>query len=112
MGIFLKLCISINSNGASVDRTAETRGRMVLLNTVKCLIIMDCGILCYPMLSSRDKKDLSFFSKKGPIFLKKGVKKEQIRANQDVFSSSFQFSLALCANQKYCADSTINKEKE
>ena len=25
MGIFLKLCISINSNGASVDRTAETR---------------------------------------------------------------------------------------
>jgi hypothetical protein len=27
------------------------------------------------MLSSRDKKDLSFFSKKGPIFLKKGVKK-------------------------------------
>lgn len=86
--------------------------RMVLLNTVKCLIIMHCGILCYPMLSSRDKKDLSFFSKKGPIFLKKGVKKEQIRANQDVFSSSFQFSLALCANQKYCANSTINKEKK
>jgi len=25
LGIFLKMCISINSNGASVDRTAETR---------------------------------------------------------------------------------------
>lgn len=32
MGIFLKLCISINSNGASVDRTAETREKNALTN--------------------------------------------------------------------------------
>ena len=33
MGIFLKLCISINSNGASVDRTAETRAALLLTRT-------------------------------------------------------------------------------
>lgn len=47
--------------------------QIVLLNTVKCLIIMHCGVLCYPVLSSWDKK-IVVFSKKGPIFLKKGVK--------------------------------------
>ena len=34
MGIFLKLYISINSNGASVDRTAETRVNDVLKPSV------------------------------------------------------------------------------
>lgn len=35
MGIFLKMCISINSNGASVDRTAETREVAKLKNSQK-----------------------------------------------------------------------------
>ena len=48
--------------------------RIVLLNTVKCLIIMHCGVLFYPVLYSRGVKKLLYF-KKSLISFKKGVKK-------------------------------------
>ena len=83
---------------------------MVLLNTVKCLIIRHCGIMFYPVLYSWGKNVV--IKIKGLIIFEKGVKKEQKRdKNKDLNSGSFRFGPALATSQKYCVNSTINKEK-